>query len=308
MNTQERALEKAKEKVEALLWESPEGLTISNITGDLRISVPLAKSALKAIGAVYEGGVWVLHDDDVAAVDVAEPAIGITDTSPTPVSQPVEKQETGIPVSEEKQSVEPESKTVTVVTAEPDWANAPCGSTHYSLVSGTWLRANDIGVAVWFGERWCLVPTGTKRELDDAVMVLKNPNPVELAVIKACTYRNGTYECRGDGYLWDADADGWDPIYKDWPCPACNKEEYDRDMAETEQDEPTPTKSDFALAVEAEREKVLTVIQSGATLARVVEVTGLHIDDAQHHVDVLVDMGRVVARPVVVAVAYEVVA
>lgn len=224
MNTQERALEKAKEKVEALLWESPEGLTISNITGDLRISVPLAKSALKAIGAVYEGGVWVLRDDDAEPVAVIEPAIGITDTSPAFTSQPVEKQS------------------------------------------------------------------------------------VDLAAIKACTYRDGTYECRGDGYLWDADADGWDPIYKDWPCPACNKEEYDRDMAETEQDEPTPTKSDFALAVEAEREKVLGVIQSGATLSRVVELTGLHIDDAQHHVDVLVDLGRVVARPVVVAVAYEVVA
>ena len=267
MNTQERALEKAKEKVEALLWESPEGLTISNITGDLRISVPLAKSALKAIGAVYEGGVWVLHDDDVAAVDVAEPAIGITDTSPEPALQPVEKQEIAIPVSEEKQVVEPESKTVTVVTAEPDWANAPCGSTHYSLVTGSWIQASEQGISVWLRDRWQSV-VGTKRELDDAVMVLKNPNPVEPV---------------------PARTSGWST-------------EKQQRVAEQ------IAKSDFALAVEAEREKVLGVIQSGATLARVVELTGLHIDDAQHHVDVLVDLGRVVARPVVVAVAYEVVA
>lgn len=204
MNTQERALEKAKEKVEALLWESPEGLTISNITGDLRISVPLAKSALKAIGAVYEGGVWVLHDDDAEPVAVIEPAIGITDTSPTPASQPVEKQETGIPVSEEKQADSALAET--------------CQDT----------CIDDMGIA------------------------------------------NFQKECER--------------------------------MADIK------VKSDYAIAMDIEREKVLNVIKTGATLSRVVELTGLHIDDAQHHVDVLVDMGRVVARPVVVATAYEVVA
>ena len=206
MNTQERALEKAKSKVEELMWATPEGLTISEITGDLRISVALAKTALKAIGAVYEGGVWVLHDDDVAPV--AAPAIVNTDTSPAPdktTSEPVAKQEMTVPVSESNQADSAPAET--------------CQDTCTAHI--------------------CSV--------DDACFIAS------------------------------------------------------RDAAE-------PIKSDYAIAMDIEREKVLNVIQSGATLARVAEITGLHIDDAQHHVDVLIDLGKVVARPVVVATAYEVVA
>ncbi len=280
MNTQERALEKAKEKVEALLWESPEGLTISNITGDLRISVPLAKSALKAIGAVYEGGVWVLHDDDAepVAVAVAAPAIGITDTSPTPASQPVEKQELGIPVSEEKQT---DTSKGIPVDHQPniDWANAPEGATHWiGGLSQHWHKKENGGWSYFTKSfnGWVLYafqPANFEGE------VIPHPD-FDMAEWGIANFQK---ECERVANL-NAKSDSAPA------CTACH------------------TKSDFALAVEAEREKVLTVIQSGATLARVVELTGLHIDDAQHHVDVLVDLGRVVARPVVVAVAYEVVA
>lgn len=41
-----------------------------------------------------------------------------------------------------------------------------------------------------------------------------------------CDYQRGTWECRGDGYLWDADSDGWDPDDTSDPCPACNTELY----------------------------------------------------------------------------------
>lgn len=41
-----------------------------------------------------------------------------------------------------------------------------------------------------------------------------------------CTYQNGTYECRGDGYLWDADSDGYDPSECDHACPRCNTREF----------------------------------------------------------------------------------
>jgi hypothetical protein len=38
-----------------------------------------------------------------------------------------------------------------------------------------------------------------------------------------CNYwHGGTLECRGDGYMWDADADGYDPEDHSMPCPACN--------------------------------------------------------------------------------------
>lgn len=43
-----------------------------------------------------------------------------------------------------------------------------------------------------------------------------------------CQYHHTgtTMECRGDGYLWDADYDGWDPDDHSRPCPECNTEEY----------------------------------------------------------------------------------
>ncbi|MBB4865308.1 hypothetical protein HNP46_004189 [Pseudomonas nitritireducens] len=59
------------------------------------------------------------------------------------------------------------------------------------------------------------------------------PHPPAL---HSCSYQRGTYECRGDGYLWDADTDGFDPEEKDDPCPCCNTLEYLRqakDEAET---------------------------------------------------------------------------
>ena len=43
-----------------------------------------------------------------------------------------------------------------------------------------------------------------------------------------CNYwhRGSTMECRGDGYLWDADDDGYDPDDTDSPCPQCNTLAY----------------------------------------------------------------------------------
>lgn len=41
-----------------------------------------------------------------------------------------------------------------------------------------------------------------------------------------CQYQRGTWECRGDGYLWDADKDGYDPGEADYPCPECNTHEF----------------------------------------------------------------------------------
>lgn len=100
MNAQERALAKAKEKVEEILWESPEGVSISALTGTLRISKPLAISALAAIGAVEQNGVWVLPDDEVVEPEQVAPGAK-ADTAeiellrnpyelPTPTENPVD--------------------------------------------------------------------------------------------------------------------------------------------------------------------------------------------------------------------------
>ena len=40
--------------------------------------------------------------------------------------------------------------------------------------------------------------------------------------VAACEYWRGTWQCRGDGFLWDADCDGYDPTETDDPCPRCN--------------------------------------------------------------------------------------
>jgi hypothetical protein len=47
-----------------------------------------------------------------------------------------------------------------------------------------------------------------------------------------CEFQNGTNECRGDGYVWDADCDGFDPADKSWACPNCNTKQYLLDAKE----------------------------------------------------------------------------
>ena len=47
-----------------------------------------------------------------------------------------------------------------------------------------------------------------------------------------CNYRNGIFECRGDGYLWDADSDGYYHNEYSEPCPCCNTERYLLDKKE----------------------------------------------------------------------------
>jgi len=38
-----------------------------------------------------------------------------------------------------------------------------------------------------------------------------------------CNYwHGGTIECRGDGFMWDADCDCYDPDDHSMPCPECN--------------------------------------------------------------------------------------
>ncbi len=41
-----------------------------------------------------------------------------------------------------------------------------------------------------------------------------------------CDMQHGTLECRGDGFLWDADYDGYDPDDHSYPCPQCNTKTF----------------------------------------------------------------------------------
>lgn len=68
--------------------------------------------------------------------------------------------------------------------------------------------------------------------------------------------------------------------------------------------EPVCTKSDFALALEAERQRVYDAVAIGGTVERLAELTGLPVDDVQMHLDVLIDDGAVVEKPIVIAMSY----
>jgi hypothetical protein len=48
-----------------------------------------------------------------------------------------------------------------------------------------------------------------------------------------CQYQRGTFECRGDGFLWDADEEGWSADEQDHACPRCNTNQYLLDAKET---------------------------------------------------------------------------
>lgn len=46
------------------------------------------------------------------------------------------------------------------------------------------------------------------------------------ARVETCDYQAGTWQCRGDGYLWDADSDGYDLSDHTYPCPKCNPRSF----------------------------------------------------------------------------------
>lgn len=56
--------------------------------------------------------------------------------------------------------------------------------------------------------------------------------PNASAPSEPCDYFRGTWQCRGDGQLWDADSDGYDPDDTSEPCPGCNTLQYLQDAKE----------------------------------------------------------------------------
>ena len=67
--------------------------------------------------------------------------------------------------------------------------------------------------------------------------------------------------------------------------------------------EPVCTKSDFAVALEAERQRVYDAVAIGGTVERLAELTGLHVDDVQQHLDALIVDGAIYQKPIVIAMS-----
>lgn len=65
-------------------------------------------------------------------------------------------------------------------------------------------------------------------------------------------------------------------------------------------------KSDFAVALEAERQRVFDAVAIGGTAERLAELTGLHVDDVQIHLDVLIDDGAIFREPIIIGYGHKV--
>ena len=68
--------------------------------------------------------------------------------------------------------------------------------------------------------------------------------------------------------------------------------------------EPVCTKSDLARVLEAERQRVYDAVAIGGTVERLAELTGLHVDDVQMHLDALIVDGAIYQKPIVIAMSY----
>lgn len=338
MNAQERALTKAKEKVEMLLWENATGVAIAEITGTLRISKPLAISALKAIGAVEQNGLWLIVDDEPAPVEVAPGAkadtvvnenfttelSGISGELVEPLSNPYEL---------------PESETVKVVHAEPDWANAPEGATHWH--ENEWVRwagkrstkHNIWDMDAWRDGAWVLDFWGWKGSYVSFLAdgAIPRPKPLTQAVFNgmppeyvwAAVDSNSNHGAafvytvepvkhpNGHGYWVKADCDvsdaeqigiGYDTT--NWETSLIRRD--------TPQIEPPcdKTASDYSTVFDNIKGRVLSTIKAhnGATADRVRELTGMHPDDIADAVQYMVDHKQLVGRPLYFTTVYEVAA
>lgn len=71
--------------------------------------------------------------------------------------------------------------------------------------------------------------------------------------------------------------------------------------------EPEPVaKSDFAVALEAERQRVYDAVAIGGTVERLAELTGLHVDDVQQHLDALIVDGAIFREPIIIGYGHKV--
>lgn len=272
MNHEQRALLKSVQKVRGVLDRYPDGVTLSQITGDTQLSSAAARAALLHMKAECEDGLWF----DVA-VDEVEQSGNAGELEPVQSgSIPAPKSETGIPVSEQKQEVKSElvSSDTGLKTGDPaqvDWSSAPEGATHYAAKYSQYYKRTGYGVMLWDADEWVRLVEFTTTDLDNMGAI---PRPTSTSTFVDVPTIVGI----------------------DWA----------QNMTAPVEPEPVCTKSDFAIALEAERQRVYDAAAIGGTAARLAELTGIPVDDVQMHLDVLIDDGAIVERPIIVAMSYKV--
>lgn len=259
------------QKLADLMDTRPEGVTTRQVQNAPSVSPTLAKAALIEIGAVEQDGKWVFE--------------------PEPVT------------------IDPSKRQIV----------APDDATHQNLETGCFYKAVD-GAAYYFSfddESWWACGA-TAHDLDVAAHVIRLPvddQEIECetslnAGLMPSTQGFGHLSVYGDSKLLEIEGIKTEDEPTDI-LPQVSvfdaQKALDRHMPQmrnlvdvSEQ----VTKSDFAVALEAERQRVFDAVANGGTAECLAELTGLHVDDVQMHLDVLIDDGAVVERPVIVAMSY----
>ena len=119
-------------------------------------------------------------------------------------------------------------------------------------------------------------------------------------------YEGGWYSLNNDvlivGYGYNSD--NWqNSLIERLDAPTIIGIDWAENMETPAKHEPV-TKSDFAVALEAERQRVYDAVAIGGTVERLAELTGLHVDDVQMHLDALIVDGAIYQKPIVIAMSY----
>ncbi|MFN3562813.1 MAG: hypothetical protein ACK4V8_00025 [Moraxella osloensis] len=291
MNAQERALAKAKEKVEEILWESPEGVSISALTGTLRISKPLAISALAALGAVEQNGVWMLPDDEVAQVEVA-PGAKADMAAIEPLQNLHELPVSIVDASDVNARKEFYERAATRLGFEIKRIDQSVFDGLPSEIM--WAAVDSHGTCLGF-RKPPIISAGCYKQ---NVRVGDVENPIFIG--------------------WPFDNTNWmDSIIQREPVtsvdtvnPVSEQKQNDVTRPMPCIDQPVKAPSDYSPVFNNILDRVLQTIKTygGATADRLRELTGMHPDDIEDAVQFMVDHKQLVGRPLYFTTVYEVVA
>lgn len=276
--------------IESLLVDDKNGCTLKQIMSDLHLSAPLALAGLAMLDAVGKsGGRWALPDDE-----------------PEPTSFCVEKPEAPAPV------------------------DVPVDATHFSIHTKKHFKVEKDQAFVWVVNQWCKHSLFALDEFDKRVnfelinapkvepraIELLSPQPAPTMTdsgpdwatapdgathyLKAAGDWNAAWLREKSGY-WDH----WLDFEKKWDRLHHFAVRFTKKWVIANPS--NPPKSDYAMAQESERTKILDLIKTngGATAGRIADLTGLHPDDIDQHLDVLRSAGQLHPRPVIVATAWE---
>lgn len=283
------------QKLADLMDTRPEGVTTRQVQNTLSVSPAMAKAALVEIGAVEQDGKWMFAEVEKSALGIHPDLI-----RPSLAGHKCFAERAGV-ILGESASIEPEPlKKLTQAVfdglpSEYRWAAVDADSTACAFRHETFADdsrkihayVDDGNSNTFDGKKTIRIGIGydatdwknSRIEREPVCTTCKTETDIApLSLTGEC---QGCYEDAVDKAWWDTQGGMFKPV------------------------EPEPaTKSDFAIALEAERQRVLEAVKIGGTVERLAERTGLHVDDVQMHLDALIVDGAVYQKPIIVGVSY----